>query len=65
MTDPPKDSPAASSQPARRLFSDDDKRAIALETKQPDATVSRVARKHGIVTGIVFRWRAEFGVTQK
>jgi transposase-like protein len=29
------------------------------------ATVSGVARKHGIVTGLLFRWRVQFGVAQK
>src|SRR6266700_6953812 len=24
-----------------------------------------IARKHGIVTGLLFRWRVEFGVAQK
>jgi len=36
-----------------------------METEQPGATVSGVARKHGIVTGLLFRWRVQFGVAQK
>lgn len=51
--------------PLRRFFSDDEKRAIALESGQPGANVSQVARKHGIVTGMLFRWRVQFGVAQK
>ncbi len=29
------------------------------------AKVSAVARKHGIVTGLLFRWRTQFGIAQK
>ena len=36
-----------------------------MESAQPGATVSGVARKHGIVTGLLFRWRVQFGVAQK
>lgn len=62
LTAASKDDPAT---PARRFFSDEQKRAIALESDQPGVTVSSVARKHGIVTGLLFRWRVQFGVTQK
>jgi transposase-like protein len=51
--------------PARRFFSDEQKLAIVKETEQPGATVSGVARKHGIVTGLLFRWRAQFDVAPK
>ena len=51
--------------PARRFFSDEEKLAIARETELPGAKVSAVARKHGIVTGLLFRWRAQFGIAQK
>jgi hypothetical protein len=44
---------------------DEQKLAIVMETKQPGATVSGVAHKRGILTGILFRRRAEFGVAQK
>ncbi|MGN8119213.1 IS66 family insertion sequence element accessory protein TnpA [Labrys sp. 22185] len=53
------------SEPSRRFFSDEDKRAIALESDQTGVSVSQVARKHGIVTGMLFRWRVQFGVAQK
>ncbi|QDW39846.1 transposase [Bradyrhizobium sp. KBS0727] len=56
------DAPAT---PARRFFSDEQKLAIVMETEQPGVTVSGVARKHGIVAGLLFRWRVEFGVAQK
>ena len=51
--------------PARRFFSDEEKLAIARETELPGVKVSAVARKHGIVTGLLFRWRAQFGIAQK
>jgi transposase-like protein len=61
LTGPPSGDPGARRQPARRFFSD----AIALESDQPGLSVSHVARKHGIVTGMLFRWRVQFGVAQK
>ena len=64
LTGSANDVPRAPATPARRFFSDDQKLAIAMETEQPGATVSGVARKHGIVTGLLFRWRVEFGVAQ-
>jgi len=59
------DVPQAPATPARRFFSDEQKLAIAIESGQPGATVSGVARKYGIVTGLLFRWRVQFGVAQK
>ncbi len=59
------DDPPAPTTPARRFFSDEQKLAIAKETEQPGATVSGIARKHGIVTGLLFRWRVQFGIAQK
>ena len=59
------DVPQAPAIPARRFFSDEDKLAIVRETEQPAVTVSGIARKHGIVTGLLFRWRVAFGVAQK
>lgn len=61
----PKDDPGTPRQPVRRFFSDEEKRAIALESDRPGVSVSQVARKHGIVTGMLFRWRVQFGVAQK
>lgn len=57
--------PTAPAAPIRRFFSDEEKLAIARETEQPGAKVSAVARKHGIVTGLLFRWRVQFGIGQK
>ncbi len=65
LTNSPKDDPGAAERSNRRIFTDEQKHAIALETEQPGVTVSSVARKHGIVTGLLFRWRVQFGVTQK
>jgi transposase-like protein len=55
-TDPP-----TSERRYQRRFSEAEKRAIVLETEQPGATVSQVARTHRIVTSVLFRWRAELG----
>ncbi len=57
--------PPLPERPTRRFFSDEAKRAIALESDQPGVSVSQVARRHGIVTGMLFRWRVEFGIAQK
>jgi len=65
LTDAQKDVPSAPPRPNRRFFSDEQKLAIALETERPGVSVSAVARKHGIVTGLLFRWRSQFGLAQK
>jgi transposase-like protein len=49
---------------SRRTFSEAQKRAIVAETEAPGATVSAVARRHGVVTSMVFRWRAQQGLGQ-
>ncbi len=64
LTNSPKDDPGAAERSNRRIFTDEQKHAIALETEQPGVTVSSVARKHGIVTGLLFRWRVQFRCTQ-
>lgn len=43
----------------RRRFSRDEKLAIVAETVT--VPVTRVARKHGISSGLVFRWRKMLG----
>ncbi|MFS8036708.1 IS66 family insertion sequence element accessory protein TnpA [Xanthobacter sp. AM11] len=65
LTAPSKGESEAPRQPIRRVFSDEEKRAIALESDQAGVSVSSVARKHGIVTGLLFRLRVQFGVAQK
>ena len=46
----------------RRSFSEDEKRAIAMQTLEPHVTVSQVARRHGIAASLLFRWRAQMGL---
>jgi hypothetical protein len=58
------DAPASIAKPSRRSFTADEKRAIVLETECPGATVSAIARKHDLVTSVLFRWRAELGFGQ-
>lgn len=65
LTDARKDDPPPPRQPVRRFFSEEEKRAIAQETDRPGVSVSAVARKHGIVTGMLFRWRVQFGIVQE
>jgi transposase-like protein len=57
--------PTAPARQARRFFTDEQKHAIARESDQSGVRGWAVARKLGIATGILFRWRTEFGVTQK
>lgn len=49
---------------SRRTFSEAQKQAIVAETEVPGATVSAVARRHGVVTSVLFRWRAQRGLGQ-
>lgn len=66
LTDPAEAVETPSSSPSpRRFFSDEAKRAIALESDAPGVSVSAVARKYGLVSGLLFRWRVQFGITQK
>lgn len=49
----------------RRSWSRAEKAAILAETLEPSATVSTVARRHGIHSSLLFRWRrvAQGGVS--
>jgi Transposase len=47
--------------PNRRSFTDEEKRAIVMETLHAGVSVSSVARRHGIVTSMLFRWRVQLG----
>ena len=58
LTAPPTDDSGSPRQTLRRFFADEQKRATVLESDQPGVSVSQVARKHGIATGLLFRWRA-------
>jgi hypothetical protein len=53
--------PDANPKQTRRSFTAEEKRAMVLETVRSGATVSSVAWRHGIVTSMLFRWRAELG----
>ena len=47
----------------RRVWSREQKRAIVGEIDVTGGSVSVVARRHGIHTSQLFRWRGEFGAT--
>ncbi len=61
LTEEAKPDPEPVEKQQRRSFSAEEKLAIVMETERPGATVSSVARTHGIVTSVLFRWRAELG----
>ena len=61
LTEGIKSDPEPVEKQQRRSFSAEEKRAIVMEAERPGATVSSVARAHGIVTSVLFRWRAELG----
>ena len=44
----------------RRKFSEEFKREAVGLTRQPDASVSQVARDIGIGANLLFRWRREY-----
>jgi hypothetical protein len=35
------------------------------ETEKPGAGVAQVCRRHGVATSMVFRWRADFGLSAR
>ena len=41
----------------RRFWSAEEKLSIVEETLQPGASVSSVARRHGVAPNLVYRWR--------
>jgi transposase len=53
--------PSARSTPSggRRRFSEADKRRIVEEADRPGASVSGIARRYGIATRQLFRWKQE------
>jgi Transposase len=61
LTTAPELEPSPPAARSRRNFTDAEKHAVVLETERPGATVSQVARDHGIAPSILFRWRAERG----
>src|SRR5271166_3773831 len=44
----------------RRRWSVEEKLAIVTESLEPNASVAGIARKHGIGTGQLYRWRHQF-----
>ena len=58
----PKNGLTDESKSSRRSFSREEKLAIAMEAERQGVTVSAVARKHDIATGVLFRWRTELGL---
>jgi len=42
---------------SRRQWSLEEKRRIVAEVLQPDASVAKVARRHGVNANLVFNWR--------
>jgi len=46
----------------RRNYSDADKRRLIEEATRENASVSGVARKYGISTDLMFRWRKKLGM---
>ena len=40
----------------RRLWSDDEKRSICLQTTAPDVSVAQVARRYGLNANLIFKW---------
>jgi len=45
----------------RRIWSADEKRQIAAESFQPNASVAVVARRHGVNANLLFTWRRQLG----
>ena len=46
--------------PKRPNFSNEFRREIVEKTMQPGASVSRIAREHGLNDNMVFKWRQKF-----
>lgn len=46
--------------PKRPNFSNEFRREIVEKTMQPGASVSRIAREHGLNDNMVFKWRQRF-----
>ena len=40
----------------RRLWSDEAKRSICLQTTAPDVSVAQVARRYGLNANLIFKW---------
>jgi hypothetical protein len=62
LTGPPRAIRDGDGRSNRRHFSDEEKRTMVAQTEAPGATVSAVARRDGVVTSMLFRWRAQMGL---
>ena len=40
----------------RRLWSDEEKRSICVQTTTPDVSVAQVARRYGLNANLIFKW---------
>lgn len=49
----------------RRRFSEAEKRAMLAEIDELGVTVTAVARRHGIIPGMLFRWRVQLGLAPR
>lgn len=49
----------------RRKFTRTCKEAIVLETLTGEMTVTEVARRHDLDRSLVYRWRREFGISER
>jgi transposase len=49
----------------RRRWSSEEKRAIVAEAARTSTSVSEVARRHGIASSLLFRWRRELADTDR
>jgi hypothetical protein len=61
LTEAPKSELPRGRRVNRRSFTDEEKRAIVMETEQAEVSVAAICRRHGIATSMVFRWRADLG----
>ena len=43
----------------RRLWSDEEKRSICVQTTAPDVSVAQVARQYGLNANLIFKWVRE------
>ena len=44
----------------RRVFSEDFKRRVVAEARQPDTSCSQVVRKYDLSTNLLHRWKRGF-----
>jgi transposase-like protein len=49
----------------RRTFTDEEKRAIVVESETPGVIAAEICRRHGIATSMLFRWRVQLGYRRK